>query len=422
MPLKREEEGFMRIVLLMGPSSAGKTTLCAELKASHQWLVISGDDVSDRIFAGINARVKPELFARLQEEKHLVTELRKYMNDDQLYQFSMRGTLTITKDGHDYVHQFQNPTLPNLLKVLENAKLDENEIKRIAPLLITSTAKGKITGDDFHKRHPNIMPNLEKEIFDEAFSHNDSKKNIVIDTIPNEGGRTHKLLEDFHNRANQFRERNGEKSLETFTVLAYCPPQKLSERVARRNLEADRDKNPKNKRVGLFPFHQLGEVVRAEDQSKHSQFTFGTVSRDELFKISSDHLRPTKMDAKDKSLFLENPVDPNALHVKGGEKENRPKLKVTDNNTVKLDLSDDDSMEPSNIQRPRIGTKETVMEYGLLAKKFGFLKDDQEQVRLSSVAGLGFDAVINMAQGDAKALANELLSKVEHRSDRRLDL
>lgn len=408
----------MRIVLLMGPSSAGKTTLCAELKKQHHWQVVSGDEVNERIWQELEKKYKQELMTKLREEKQVISELKKYMHDEQIYRFCTRGSLVISKNGQEHKHQFPDPDLPNLKQILENAKLDKNEIESLASSLISATKVDKAARESFQKQNP--LPDSMEVAFNEAFSCTDPNATIILDLIPGERGMTNKYLDSFKQHGDNYRKQHGNQSLQTFSVLAYCSPQSLSARVKQRNLEAERDNNPRNKREGLFPFHQLGEVIKAGEEN---QFTkYGTVSRDDLFDISSTHIKSFD---DSRSIFLENPVDPNALKLKPTGNNDHPRFNKDNASTVKLDLSKDDDLTiPMNSERPRIGTRETIKEYGRLAAKFGFLNDNQEKGSLSIAPGLQFDAVINMEQGDPNSLVVELMRKIEAKTsqDRKLHL
>mgnify|MGYP006911084616 CR=1 FL=1 len=147
--------------------------------------------------------------------------------------------------------------------------------------------------------------------------------------------------------------------------------QKLSERIQERNRKADID-NPMDKRVGLFPFHQLATLVTADklfdDSSEH------VLSRNELFYMVNKHV-------------------------------------ITSDRVVKLQINDD-SLELSSDDLPRIGSKKTIEEYSNLANKFGFF-ENRERASLNISAGIDFDAVINTAKGNPATLANEFLEKLE---------
>ena len=144
-------------------------------------------------------------------------------------------------------------------------------------------------------------------LYDEVFDKGNSGQSIVIDLVPNPDESAKECLEYFQKRAQQYSEENPSETLTTSLVFAYCPVQKLSARIQERNRKADID-NPMDKRVGLFPFHQLATLVTADklfdDSSEH------VLSRNELFYMVNKH---ANTDKNGDSLFLENPVDLDVL-------------------------------------------------------------------------------------------------------------
>lgn len=239
-------------------------------------------------------------------------------------------------------------------------------------------------------------------LYDEVFDKGNSGQSIVIDLVPNPDESAKECLEYFKKRAQQYREENPSETLTTSIVFAYCPVQKLSERIQERNRKADID-NPLDKREGLFPFHQLATLVTADklfdDSSEH------VLSRNELFYMVNKH---ANTDKNGDSLFLENPVDIDALQQSHHEEV---QIVTTSDRVVKLQINDD-SLELSSDDLPRIGSKKTIEEYSKLANRFGFF-ENQERVSLNISKGIDFDAVINTAKGNPTTLANEFLEKLE---------
>lgn len=95
-----------------------------------------------------------------------------------------------------------------------------------------------------------------------------SDESVVIDMVPLTGDpdNTDKLIEDFNKRAEQYKQQHGEDSIQSFVVLAYCPPMKLSDRVKQRNINAKQDNNMDNMRDPKLPFHHFGSLY---DVSHH---------------------------------------------------------------------------------------------------------------------------------------------------------
>src|SRR5262249_620577 len=159
----------------------------------------------------------------------------------------------------------------------------------------------------------------------ETFNTNNSGKSIVLDIVPDEHGtanecleqfekRAQQCLEQFEKRAQQYRDQNSSETLTTSVVFAYCPPQKLTERIQERNRNAEIN-NPKDKRTDLRPFEQLAALVTADKKTDGTSKNI--LSRTELFYLVNRHANTDK--PRDR-LFLENPVDPEALQQNNEEK------------------------------------------------------------------------------------------------------
>jgi hypothetical protein len=160
-----------------------------------------------------------------------------------------------------------------------------------------------------------------------------------------------------------------------------------------------------DKRIGSFPFDQLATLAAAEKKLDTSSKNL--LSRTELFYLINRHASTDKIGD---ALFLENPIDPEALQPSHDQKSQTVTTTISD--TVKINPYSDDLELTVTSDKPRIGSKKTIEEYGKLANKFGFF-ENQERASLNIPSGLSFDAVINTARGTPATLANEFLEKLE---------
>ena len=266
----------MKIVLLLGPSSVGKSTLCEELRASRGWEVLSSDEVMKKIHMGAGDELRKKLI-----DSGLTAQLLPYMTEDAVVRLCQIGMLTISKGEHLIVDYFvKGPLLPDIEHALNDAGFEQSVIETLSKTL---RAVGQV-----HRDHK--FPSLEETLLNEAFLNaNEPHKTIIIDTVPGSNPTASaELLMNFNRRADNYRQKNGDESLETYTVLAYLSPEKLSERIQRRNVEADQFNNPKNRRIGLFPFRQMSRLVVATSSASEN-FTLATLSHQELFKAAYQH-------------------------------------------------------------------------------------------------------------------------------------
>lgn len=143
------------------------------------------------------------------------------------------------------------------------------------------------------------------------------------------------------------------------TVLAFCPPKALSTRIQHRNESAAISGDLRNKREGVFPFIQLSQLISAA-KADGAIDEARTLSKMQLLLIALNHLRPGV----------------------GQGKANRA------------------------IAILRAGAH----EYRDLMKRFR-LEENASNVTISPREDLGAHAVIDLSQGTASDLAEELIAK-----------
>jgi len=258
-------------------------------------------------------------------------------------------------------------------------------------------------GDDVYKENPfPDYSSLLERLYDETFTTSNADKTIILDVVPDREGATSELVARFEARAKQYRDENVNETLTTSLVFAYCPIQKLDERLIERNRKA-KENNPTDQREGLIAANHLAALITADKEFDST--SKNTLSRTELFDFVDRHA-----DTKNAGdpLFVENPIDPEALQ---SIYEEIVPTSITESGSVKLQLGDD-VRTLSTSDRPRIGSKETIEKYTKLAGKFGFF-ESQERVSLTIQKELSFDVVLNTANGTPESLANELIEKLE---------
>ena len=343
----------MRIILLLGPSSVGKTTLCKELEKNYHWLVLSYDSFACN-----------EVFKKL-EAQGLVSYLCQYMDKIEVLQLCQMSRLTISKGKHLVNnHQFPDQTYPNIEEVLKTAGFNDSDIKILSE-------KMRLAGNIFGTIVKNIdkfVDEIFSKLFDEVFNNKYNPEcTIILDVIP-PFHNMNKMLAAFSHRVEQYRRKHGESSLAAYTVLAYCQPQDLSNRIMKRNEHADHNNKPMSRREGLFPFSQLGKLLTNRDERSPIQFTLGYVSKSDLLKIAYKH---------------------NSIHSKNSAPiKGKVIFKAAAN---------------------------SVLEYIRLSKQFGIWKTPQDQNSLTVNKNLKFDIIINTAVGDAGFLSIKLIEAINNK-------
>jgi CubicO group peptidase (beta-lactamase class C family)/dephospho-CoA kinase len=283
-----------KIVLLIGPSSAGKTTLCGELQNSHQWQVISQDDVNEELWAKenkqdqINERANHEKL--MQDElrrQNLFNELSPYMTEKEVLQLCAEGTLTFSEGSHRQgdtrvvTHQFESPNfknIPALMKKLTEAGFSKKELYHLSDKLLLVSQVPLLVRKSLPDKFANSIVN-------KAFANLDNLQPSIVDMVPPADD----LIKLFNQRAAEYNKIHLDKPIEIIPVLAHCSPEDLSKRVLSRNKKAEENNDLMNLREGTFPFHQLSHLVSAEKQDNLAQTPAGFVSKVDLLQLSYKH-------------------------------------------------------------------------------------------------------------------------------------
>jgi adenylate kinase family enzyme len=121
----------MRIILLLGASSSGKSTLCNEVQASTnpKWKVRDTDTFANHC---INQAITA--FSKNHDIQGLLSDLA--VSPDKIVNFVMTGKLQPGKNKDDNnpptPHQFDNPELDNVEQVLKELKIEDARIPILA--------------------------------------------------------------------------------------------------------------------------------------------------------------------------------------------------------------------------------------------------------------------------------------------------
>ena len=315
----------MKVVLLLGPSSAGKSTLCATLQEEHDWHVFGGDQMAEKI----EKELTPALL-QILKDKNLIDPLLPYMNESAALELCASGLLVISKDGREYKHQFENPDYPGLDDVLKKIGFTGEELKRLSESLY---AVGQA-----YKEHQ--RPDLNDRMFEDVFSDDvPADACIILDMVPPGDGDASEMIKEFKDRVEKQGEISGDDSIEFFTIIAYCPPQALSERIKNRNARAIQEGNLNNTREGLFPFHQLSQLISSCEQRGENDSAI-QLSKLELLTIALQHLPPevgADSQQKAKEIFKTGAHEYRELAKRFNALESREHVYITPRNNLPVD-------------------------------------------------------------------------------------
>jgi hypothetical protein len=271
----------MKVILLLGASSAGKSTLCDVLVREHCWYTHGTDQV-----CGILRRERIPLLLQKLQERRLIEQLSPYMNEAAVTILAETGELNLTYGDISIKHQFKTPDFLGLKTILSRAGFSDKELEELTQSL-------REVGTVF-KDLP--MPNDLDRMLDDVFKL-PTDASVIIDQVP--------LSDDVKSMLNDFKEKIFERAkedgreIEYATVLAYCPPKALSSRIHRRNEAAVVSGDLMNKREGTFPFLQLSQLISAtEADGKLDEAR--TLSKMQLLLIALQHVPPWVVEGETK--------------------------------------------------------------------------------------------------------------------------
>lgn len=278
----------MRIVMLLGPSSAGKSSVCSELsKAPFNYKILDADEILHKWQE--NGKFKEwEELRNLQIKQKLIDSglldiLKPYMSETELMDFCIKGTLKVSVDNKLILsHQFKNPELQELEEILSKTDFIDLalNLRRVATIF-----KETDKASTLHNAH--------RAYFAEALSDKYSVEDTVVldmgKLLPSSSTKTLETLADFNKQVEQYNAEHKDKPAIASLAIAYCNPVFLSERVAKRNKDATESNNPTNKRYGYCALSQLASLVKCETTPSSIKSKLGHLSQEDILQISKLH-------------------------------------------------------------------------------------------------------------------------------------
>lgn len=340
----------MRVVLLLGASSTGKSTLCRGV-ANSGWKVNESD-----AFGRDCVKQAVEAFSEKYDIRGLLSELK--MSTDEIANFASTGKF---QAGDSFSHQFENPELTDAEQVLDKLAIPSDRIPALVAQLHTLVSNREKL--EFPEPSIEFLNRFFNKVFSEAFASDDT---LIIDVNPHPAVGPAVISRLFDQNIERYREKM-ELSVESFKVLAYCPPEILSERIQRR---AQGKKAGDYMGQGIYPFEQVAMLVnsqRIEDKSD----SIGELSRRSIFDIASKHVNFDKSDP-----------------------------------LISLDGSDSTSMSATEI--PLTAPKPVVEAYLSLADKFGFVGNEARIKLCVSRENFQCDLIIDTSKQNPSDLMTEI--------------
>ena len=277
----------MKVVLLLGASSTGKSTLCNELASKYHWKVADTDEFHYEAYPKATNAVKPVTDA-LSENCHEC--LVRYKLTDKIVDFAITRGLHFQDSGYELTPQsyYQEPTE----EILKKAGVRDEDIPLLADFLrevVTNT-------EDLIE----VMPFKGlKQFFNYYLDHTFAQElepndTIILDVNPHPEFDPAKISAALDEYVKDYSNDHQDQSIELFKVIAYCPPQILSERLQQREESGYEGNTGK----GLFSFEQLSLLVTALPDEYEGSDIIDKLSPGDIGRIVEKHVERASVDVE----------------------------------------------------------------------------------------------------------------------------
>ena len=241
----------MKVVLALGASCTGKSSLCGELARNHQWKVADTDEFYYQAYSKAQAAVGL-IIASLSEKAQQC--LARYDLAGKLVDFPITGELYLNhevKIGIESVHEESIQTL------LKEAGIQDADIPLLATCLREVAKQSEaIKGVTLFRGLEPFFNSFLEYTFAQKLEPDDT---IILDVNPHPGFGPAQILAATEQHIQSYSSAHPEQSVEFYKVLAYCPPLELSKRLKQREESGYKG----NTGRGLYSFEQLSQLVTA---------------------------------------------------------------------------------------------------------------------------------------------------------------
>jgi len=263
----------MIVVLGLGASCTGKSTLCRELVTHHHWKVADTDEFYYQAYPKAKDAVKTIIDSLSKGSQEC---LSRYKLTDKIVDFPITGELYFEGSGIKIdlgsVHKESTEEL------LKKAGIQDADI----PLLADSLGEAIKEVIPFRGLEQFFNCYLE-HVFEQKFEPDDI---IILDVNPHSGFGPAQILAATEKYIESYSSAHQDQSVEFFKVLAYCPPAVLSERLQQR----EKSGYTGNTAMGLYSFEQLSQLVNAVPIDYKGPGVIDTLSAADIGKIVDKHV------------------------------------------------------------------------------------------------------------------------------------
>ena len=216
----------MKVVLLLGASCTGKSTLCGEVVMNHQWKVADTDEFYYQAYPKAKNAVQ-QIIASLPEGSPEC--LSRYKLTNQIIGFPITGEIYFEDSGFKIdMESFHNESTKELLR---KAGIQDADVPLLAVCLNEVAKQSEAIKEVMLFRGLEPFFNGYLEYAFEQFGPDDT---IILDVNPHPGFGPAQILAATEKYIESYSSMHQDQSVEFFKVIVYCPPQVLSERLQQR--------------------------------------------------------------------------------------------------------------------------------------------------------------------------------------------
>ena len=269
----------MKVVLGLGASCTGKSTLCKELVTNHHWKVADTDEFYYQAYPKAKKAVMTIIDSLSKESQEC---LSRYKLTDQIVDFPITGEIYFEDSGIKIdVESVHKESTEELLK---KAGIQDADIPLLADCLREVAKQSESIKEVMPSRGLEQFFNCYLEhVFEQKFEPDDT---IILDVNPHLGFGPAQILAATEKYIESYSSVHQDQSIEFFKVLVYCPPQVLSERLQQR----EKSGYTGNTARGLYSFEQLSLLVNAVPIDYKGPGVIDTLSAADIGKIVDKHV------------------------------------------------------------------------------------------------------------------------------------
>lgn len=255
----------MKVVLVLGPSGSGKSSLCRKLVENHQCKLADTDAFYDQAGPKAQDAVKRTIASLSEKDQEC---LARYKLTDRLVNLPITGGLHFdngVKLGIESVHQESTAGL------LKQAGIAEADIPTLVSCFrqIVEQCQAMKEVVLFSGLKPFFNAYLE-HAFAQDFESDDT---LVLDVNPHPEFGPAQILSALRQRMQLYGDVHPEEVVDLFKVLAFCPPLEHSKRLRSREESGYAGNTAK----GLYSFEQLLLLVKAVPIDHHDSAVIDTL-------------------------------------------------------------------------------------------------------------------------------------------------